>query len=82
MEVVLFSDAEGGEDQIEDVVWSGLAGERIEGPKSAVKVEQDHLMWNPAGVRLRRVIDPGQSGGHRLVMAQAGQHARLAGGSA
>ena len=37
-------DAEGGEDQIQDVVGGGLAGQGIEGPESAIEIEQDHLV--------------------------------------
>jgi len=46
----LFSDAEGGKDQVEDVVGSGLAGERIEGPEGAIEIEQDHLVGDGGGV--------------------------------
>jgi hypothetical protein len=51
----LFSDAEGGKDQIQNVVGSGLAGEGVERPKSAVEVQQDHLVGNRVGVGLRGV---------------------------
>ena len=44
-------DAERGKDQIQDVVGSGLAGERIESPQRAIKVEQNHLVRNGVGVR-------------------------------
>ena len=37
-EVQLFTDAEGREDQIQYVVWCGLARKRVEGPKGAVEV--------------------------------------------
>ena len=40
----LFSDAEGTEDQIKDVIGGGLAGERVKGPESTVEIEQDHLV--------------------------------------
>lgn len=39
-----FSDAEGGEDQIEDVVGRGLPGQGVQGPKRAIEIEQDHLV--------------------------------------
>ena len=47
---VLFSDAEGGEDQVEDVVGGGLAGERVESPERAIEIEQDHLVGDGGGV--------------------------------
>lgn len=48
--MALFSDAESGEDQVEDVVGSGLAGERVESPERAIEIEQDHLVRNGGGV--------------------------------
>ena len=46
----LLSDAEGGEDQVQDVVGSGLAGERVQSPERAIEIEQDHLVGNAGGV--------------------------------
>jgi len=44
LEAALFPDAEGGKDQMENVVGGGLPGERIQGPECAIEVEQDHLV--------------------------------------
>jgi hypothetical protein len=44
--VELFSDAEGREDEIENVVRGGLAGEGIESPEGAIKIQQDHFVWD------------------------------------
>ena len=78
----LLADAEGGKDQIEDVVAGGLAGEGVEGPEGAVEVDQDHLMRNVAGVCLGRIGESGACRGNGLLVAQAGEQAGFSGGSA
>ena len=40
----LLSNAEGAEDQIEDVVGGGGAGDGIERPQGVVEIEQQHLV--------------------------------------
>ncbi len=42
--VGLFSDTEGGENQVKDVVCRGFAGKFIVGLQSFIEVQQDHLM--------------------------------------
>ena len=46
---VLFSDAEGGEDEAEDVVGGGGAGEGVEGAEGGVEIEQKHLVRDAVG---------------------------------
>jgi len=75
LDTALFSDAEGGEDQVQDVVGGGLAGQRVERRQCTVKIKQDHLVRNGAGVGLRRIAQRRQRSRNRLVMAQAGQQA-------
>ena len=43
-EASLLADAEAGEDEIQDVVGGGLAGDGIERAQRLVQVEQDHLV--------------------------------------
>ena len=40
------SDAKRAEDKVKNVVGGGRSGDRIEGPKSAVEIEQQHFMRN------------------------------------
>ena len=77
-----FSDAEGGKDQVQDVVRSGLAGEGVEGPERAIEIEQDHLVGNAAVVGLPGVSQGGESRRNGLVLAEIGEHAGFGGGSA
>ena len=44
MEAVLFSDAEGTEDQVENVVGGGGAGDFVERAQGCVEIEQEHLV--------------------------------------
>ena len=41
---MLLSDAEAAENQVEDVVSGGDAGDLVEGTQSCVEIEQQHLM--------------------------------------
>jgi hypothetical protein len=45
----LLSDAEGAEDQVEDVIGGGGAGDGIEGPESVIEIEQQHFVRNFRG---------------------------------
>ena len=73
----LLSDAEGAEDEIEDVVGGGLAGEGVEGPEGAVEIEQDHLVRNGGAIGAEGVFERGTSGGDGLVLAEVGEQAGL-----
>src|SRR5579875_3181729 len=70
----LLADAEGGEDEIQDVVGGGFTGKRIQMAQGGVEVEQQHLMGNLFGNRLLRRGQALQGCRHRLVMANAGKH--------
>lgn len=78
----LFSDAEGGEDQVEDVVGGGLAGQGVEGPKGAVEVEQDHLVGDAGVVGAASVFEGGAGGDDGLLLAEVGEEAGFGCGSA
>jgi len=51
-----FPYAEAAEDQVEDVIGGGSAGDFVERPQGAVKVEEQHFVRNP-------VMDGGFGGG-------------------
>lgn len=54
--VVLLSNAESAEDQIQDIVGCGRSGDGIERSKSAVEIEKQHLVRNLSrDRRLRRI---------------------------
>ncbi len=59
-----------------------MAGEGVEGPEGAVKVEQDHLVGDAAGVGAGRVADRPERSGNGLVLAQVGEDPGLGGGAA
>jgi hypothetical protein len=42
--VTLFSNAEGAEDEVEDVVGCGVSRDGIEGPQGIVEIEQQHFV--------------------------------------
>jgi hypothetical protein len=44
LNATLLSNAEGTEDQVEDVVGGGGAGDFVEGAQGSVEVEQEHLV--------------------------------------
>ena len=50
----LFSDAEGGEDAVKDVIGGGFSGQAVQLPQRCVEIEQQHF-----------VRDPGADGGPR-----------------
>jgi hypothetical protein len=45
----LLSYAEGAEDEVEDVVGSGGAGDFVEGAKGGVEIEEEHLVGDAGG---------------------------------
>src|SRR5436853_7401014 len=73
----LFPNAKTAEDQIQDVVGSGVAGERVEGAKGTVEVEQQHLVRNRIVYRPSRGFQSGQRLAHQLLLAKVGKHAAL-----
>ncbi len=56
----LLSDAESAEDQVEDVVSGGGAGDRIERPQGAVEIKQQHFMWDFCGHGAGSSLERGQ----------------------
>jgi hypothetical protein len=56
----LLSDAEGAEDQVEDVVGGGGAGDFVEGAEGSVEVEQKHLVRDAGGDGVGRVVERGE----------------------
>ena len=77
----LFSDAETGKDQIQDVLGRGLAGEGVKSPERTIEIEQDHLVGNVFCVRFRSVIQGSHGGQNCLMMPQVRQHAGLCSGA-
>ena len=59
-----------------------MAGERVKGAEGAVKVQQDHLVWNGGCVGEIGVGQCRQGGCDGLVVAEAGQQAGFGGSSA
>ena len=49
LDTTLLSDAEGAEDQVEDVVGGGGAGDFVERAQGAVEIEQEHLVRDLGG---------------------------------
>jgi hypothetical protein len=78
----LLADAEGGKNQVEDVVAGGLAGEGVEGPEGAIKVDQNHFVGNVAGVGLRCIRERCAGSGDGLLVSEAREKAGFGGGSA
>src|ERR1022692_1041851 len=77
MNPALFSDAEGAENQIEDIVGRGGSGHFVDRTQRSVEIEQQHLVRNAGayGVaggiqRTERVMD-------QFLMAHAGKKACL-----
>ena len=68
----LFSDAEGAEDQIEDVIGGGGAGDFIEGAEGSVEIEQEHLVGDSGGYGAGRSGERVECVGDQLLMANAG----------
>jgi hypothetical protein len=48
-EAMLLSDAEGAEDQVEDVVGGGGAGDFVEGAEGVVEIEEEHFVGDAGG---------------------------------
>lgn len=79
---LLFSDAEGAEDQIENVVGGSLPCQGIESPEGSVKVEQDHLMGDAAVVGMTAVFEGGSCVDNGLLLAKVCEETGFGGGSA
>ena len=62
LDFTLLSDAEGAEDQVENVVGGGGAGDFVEGAEGSVEVEQKHLVRDAGGDGIGRVVERGERG--------------------
>jgi hypothetical protein len=56
----LLSDAESAEDQVQDVVGGGGAGDFVERAQGRIKIEQEHLVWHAGGPGVGRGGEPGE----------------------
>ena len=56
----LFSDAEGAEDQVEDVVGGGGAGDFVERTQGSVEIEQEHLVGDSGDNGVGRGVERGE----------------------
>jgi len=56
----LLSDAEGAEDQIEDVIGGGGAGDFVEGAEGSVEIEQEHLVGDSVDYGVGRGVERGE----------------------
>src|SRR6185437_7865962 len=74
----LFSDAKGGEDQLEDILVRGCAGEGVQAAQGFVEIEQEHLVRGRGSDRCRCSVEPAQRLPDRLMLPQVRQHSRLA----
>src|ERR1700687_3198875 len=75
LETVLLSDAEGAEDQVEDIVGGGGAGDFVERAQGSVEVEQEHLVWDSGGYGVGGGVERGERVGDEFLVAHAGQEA-------
>jgi len=66
----LFPDAEGGEDEAEDVVGGGGSGEGVEGAEGGVEVEEDQLVGQAGGVGGVGGVECGEGCRDRLLLAE------------
>ena len=58
--IILLSDTEPAEDQIQNVIVGGGSGNLIERAQSVVKIQQDHLVRDLSVYRDHTRIQPGQ----------------------
>lgn len=73
LEYSLFSNAEGGEDEVENVIGGGLAGERVEGPEGAIEVNQDHLVGDAVVVGAAAIFKSHACCDDALLLAEVGE---------
>ena len=60
LDTTLLSDAKGAEDQVEDVVGGGDAGDFVERAEGSVEVEEKHLVGDAGGHGVGRVVERGE----------------------
>src|SRR5512142_786379 len=71
--LTLFSDAEGAEDQVEDVVVRGGSRDLVERAESVIEVEQQHLVGNAMVDCRPGVSESGQRIAHQFSMTDGGE---------
>ena len=76
----LFSDAEGAEDQVEDVVGGSGSGEGVERMKCFVEVEEDHLVGDALYCGLLSFGEGCDGSDYGLLLAQVGDEGGLCAG--
>ena len=67
--VLLFSDTEGAEDQVQDVIGRSGAGDFIQRPECMVEVQQEHLMRDPIADRSSGRDERGERLPDQILMA-------------
>src|ERR1019366_1062169 len=73
--LILLSDTEGAEDQAQDVVRGGGAGDVVQGTQRAVEVQQHHLVRYLQRNRAGCLVQRGNSVLHQLLLARVGEKA-------
>src|SRR5271167_2301520 len=73
LDVILLPNAERGEDEAEDVLGGGGAGNVVQRTQRAVEVEQDHLMGCLQRHGSGRPVERRDSVGHQHLLANIGQ---------
>lgn len=77
MEVILLADAEGGEDEVENVVGGGGSGEGVERGEGVVEVDQQHLVGDGSGCGGGGALQGGEGREDGLALAQVGDERGL-----
>ena len=70
----LLSNAEGGEDEVKDIVGGGGAGELVEGAEGGVEIEEKHLVGSVSGGRLVGLGEGVERGVDSGLLADVGQN--------
>jgi hypothetical protein len=80
LELGLFAYAEFAEDEVEDVVGCGGAGEGIEGAKGVVEVQENHFVGDFVDGCLSGLGERGERRGDCLLLADIGEQGGFCGG--
>ena len=67
------ADAEGAEDQIQDVVGCGFSGEFVQCVEALVEIQQDHLVRSLCACGFHRLLKRGSSTADSIMLAEVGQ---------
>jgi hypothetical protein len=74
---VLLSNAKSAEDQVQDVIRSGGAGDFVERVEGIVKIHEEHLVRYLVADRGSSRIEGGGRPSYQLLVAQVGEEAGL-----